>query len=302
MTMDFKGAEPVLLQIMEFLVNYAQRLSGATEALTGQTDKVLQPTTILALIEQGLQVFSTVYERVLGAWEMELDKLFRLNRKFLDPVEYYAVLDITGQIQDLEVAREDYEDDFQVKPISDPRMTTERQKIAKAQAEYQFAATNPLIVNSPMHFYNASRRYLEAVGSENIDEILPAPQSTLPRIDDPLQENLMALADVPQMPPVFPDQNHAVHIRVHWEAMNDPDTRGVLGDAGLVHLKNHIDSHQRMLAGMSVDFGEGGVRATGMAGDASGQNIQAPANGEISPGVLEGSELLGGGQETPGAA
>lgn len=302
MTMDFKGPEAALLQIMQFLLERADRLGGQTEALTGQPDKVMQPTTILALIEQGLQVFSTVYERVLGSWEIELEKLYRLNRKHLDPVEYFTLLDMTGELLSEEIGRDDYRDDYQVIPISDPRMTTERQKMARAQAEYQFAATNPLVVNSPVHFYNASRRYLEAIGSDNVEEILPAPDQILPRIDDPDQENLMALAAVPQMPPVFPDQNHAVHLRSHYAALNEPEFRNVMGDAGIAQMNQHIQSHQRMLAGLSVDFGEGGGRAEGLVTNGGGQGLPAIPGGTLPGGLLEGSEFTGGSPEGTGTA
>ena len=171
----FPGPNAALFQVMQLLMQRSDRLATVTEALTGQTEAVMQPTTVLALIEQGLQVFSTVYERLNEALTLELEKLFRLNYKHLDPEEYFAVLDIDGSMKSYHVSREDYAPDLQVMPVADPKMATEQQKLQKAQAEWQFLSTNPLVINSPMHLYNSSRRYLEALDSNQIDEVLPNP-------------------------------------------------------------------------------------------------------------------------------
>ena len=298
----FPGPQASLVQMAELLMVRGDRLATVTEALTGQTDKVMQPTTVLALIEQGLQLFSAVYQRFLDSWTQELEKVYRLNRKHLDHQEYFSVLDVTGEIEQIAIGREDYEDDFQVRPVADPKMSTQRQKLARAQAEYQFANSNPLILNSPTHYYNASRRYLEAIDSQGIDEILPKPEAMLPRMDDAAAENYGAMADPPRMPPVFPDQDHDAHIRAHLDVLYNPDFRNILGDAGMAELQGHIAAHQRAKAGLSVGQGHGPERG-GMAAPAGGGVAPGANSSELQPsGVVEGSEFLGGGTEAQGSA
>lgn len=297
----FPGPGATLPNFIELLMGRSDRLAMVTEALTGQTEKVMQPTTILALIEQGLQPFNAVQERVLGAWEDELGKLYRLNRKYMDPEEYFSVLDITGELQNADVARKDYEEDFQVKPIADPKMTTERQKLARAEAEYQFAASNPLIVNSPVHYYNVSRRYLEAIGSETIEEILPKPEQALPRVDDPYQENAGLLAELPQMPPVFPDQPHEQHLKAHQEVLDNRDVLMRLGDAGLAELQKHMQAHERMMYGLTIGSGSGGSQFGGVAPDAGNGMVPGAASGAVQPGGGMADGVLGQGESTPGA-
>jgi chaperonin GroES len=269
----FPGPSAVLQNIMQLLMHRSDRLATTTEALTGQTEKVMQPTTILALIEQGLQQFSAVYKRHLRSWNLELDKVFRLNRKYLDPEEYYAVLDASGVLQQSKVYRNDYEDDLQILPLADPKLTTEKQRLAKAEAEWGFLSQNPLVLNSPPHFYAASKRFLEALRSENTQEVLPNPnEGQAQRQDDPEMENAGAFLPIPQVPMAYPDQNHDQHIVAHTQALQTPQ----LGGAGRMALEEHIKSHERMSR-------MGGVNVTGMEGINGNAAVPPGTEGAFQP-------------------
>ena len=273
-TFDFPGANQALMQIMELLMGRSDRLAMVTEALTGQTEKVMQPMAIMSLIEQGLQVFSAAFERTVGSQGLEFEKLYRLNGKFMDPEEYFSVLDVDGKYLDLKGARADYEQDHQIKPMADPRQITKQQKLAKAQMEYQTAMQNPLTASSPSHIYNATRRFYEAIESENIDEILPRPSNNLPRVDDANQENMGALQSTPMVPMVFPDQDHKQHIQVHQEVLASPR----MGDAGHWAMADHIQHHLRYLS-----YG-GGTGPAPLAQDAGNPMATEGIKGNVYPG------------------
>ena len=81
-------------------------------------------------------------------------KLYNLNYKYMDPAEYFSVLDVSGEMQQLEAGREDYSPDFQVEAIADPKMITDKQKITRAQAEFQVMSQSPLTMQSPYHLHN----------------------------------------------------------------------------------------------------------------------------------------------------
>lgn len=306
--LKFPGPSATLFNVIEMLMKLGQRLATVTEAITGQTEKVMQPTTIMALIEQSLQVFSTVYERVLTAWACELKKHYRLNRKFMDEDEYFTVLDITGEMKEGFVAKDDYAPDHKVTPIADPKMSTEKQKLAKAEAELQASVQNPLIINSPIHLYNAFRRYYEAIGVEAIDEIMPKPQEQqMPRVDDPFQENVGALSPVPMVPPAFPDQDHELHIRAHRQLLNDPTYGSMLSQYGIQELTEHIQAHAAMLYGQTEEEDD----SLGLIGALGGMGGMAapPGNGGIpaapagplpAAGGVDIGSLLGTGQPPEG--
>lgn len=210
--LQFDGPSQQTLQMIEQLRNAASRLSSSTDILSGQPDKVYQPEAMLAMIEQGLQLFSSVQEFLGVSMEAELQKVFRLNAKYLQEDANFVFGD--DQIQ---VTKEDYQDDFRVIPVFDPKYSTRSQKLAKAQAEYDFIMKNPLTAQNPQSIYLASRKVLEALDVENIDEKLPPPNIPQPvRIDDQMLENTYFLMPPDKRPlfDVFPDQDHLKHIQV----------------------------------------------------------------------------------------
>lgn len=285
----FPGPQPVLQSVIELLMGRSDRLATVTEALTGQADKVMQPTTIMALIEQGLQVFSTVYERVLGSWADELQKLYDLNRQFLDGSEYFTVLEVDGALTGGEIHKSDYANDLQIIPLADPKMTTEQQKYTRAEAEWQFIAQNPLVQQSPQHFYNASKRYLEAIGTQGIDEILPKP-NPIPPVDNPFQENMMALMPMPQLPDPAPEQDHIAHMEAHSQLLNDPQYGAQLSDSGRAMMEEHV---QKTIA-MMYQATEGGMDGQGIAGGMADAGGDAMGLQDIV-GAISPAEGMGGG-------
>jgi len=227
----------------------SDRLATVTEAITGQTEKVMQPTTILALIEQSLEQFSSIQEAQIDAWTDELNKIFRLNALYMPPEEYFVVQDVGGKPEEESVLREDYAMDMQVAPVADPRLATEQQRLAKAEAEYQFALNNQLIMNNKHAFWAISRTYLEALQSENIDEKLPEPEEEpeKQRVDNPEEENFTALLPVPDIPTVFPDQDHANHIQSHQVFLSEYS--GNITPEGKKGMDAHNQTHIAMLYG-----------------------------------------------------
>ena len=239
--MQFAGPSTALFEAMQGLKADANRLGSTTEALTGQIEKVMQPTTILTLVEQGLQLFSSVQMRILNAWEDELLKLYKLNSKYLPKEATFAFVDAEG-LEEIIISAADYSPDMRIVPIIDPSMLTEQQKLQKAQAEWQFTTANPLTAQNPIALYNAAKRYLKAIGADAIEEILPkvsGPQ----RSDDQYEENAGYLMPQPIDYDVFEEQNHQEHIAIidqfvasGFGQMMPPPNMGLLG----AHKQKHI--------------------------------------------------------------
>lgn len=208
--LQFQPPSQQTLQMIQEIREAAARLSSSTDVLSGQPDKVYQPTAMLAMIEQGLQLFSSVQEFLGVSMEEELQKIYRLNGKFLEEDAYF----IFGDDQ-IEVTKEDYLDDFRVVPVFDPKYSTRSQKLAKAQAEYEFVIQNPLTSQDSEAIYIVSYNYLQALDTENIDAVLKQPSvPQVARIDDQNLENAYYLMPPDKRPlfDVFPDQDHTRHI------------------------------------------------------------------------------------------
>lgn len=211
MKLDFRGPDPAIQQAIEYLQTVAQRISASSDIMAGQPDKVYQPEALLSMLEQGLQLYSSVQEFMSVSMEDELQKVYRLNAKYMTEDQYFFQGD-----EQISVSREDYADDFRIVPIFDPKYATRSQKLAKAQAELQFIMSFPLTAQSPQSLYLVGKRYLEALDAEDIDEVLPPPQIPQPaRIDDQNLENAYFLMPPDKRPlfDVFPDQDHMRHIQ-----------------------------------------------------------------------------------------
>lgn len=207
MQMQFPGPNEVLLKVMQELDLRAQRMASTTEATTGTLDKVVQPTTYLTQVEQALEPLSSVQMSLANAMADEFQKIYRINRKYLPAVEYYMVNDAPEMI-----ARADYADDMLITPVFDPKFATQAQKVARSQAVAQVVMQNPMTQTRPQVMDAITRRQLEALDVDDIDELVPPVEPV--RIDDQMRENMLFLMPPGSAPPfdVFPDQDHIMHM------------------------------------------------------------------------------------------
>lgn len=159
-------AEPsmVLFQLLGLLIEAGKEISSVKDVLTGEAPQGANTpaTTTLALIEQGLQVFTAIYKRVYRAEKRELKKLFRLNQRYLPPESYFTVLDEPEAI-----AQVDYDDEgVDIVPVADPGAVSSMQKLAKAEL---------LMGMSEDPYFNGleiRKRFLEQAGIEDVDQLL----------------------------------------------------------------------------------------------------------------------------------
>lgn len=193
------------------------------------------------MLEQSLQMPTSVMEQMSLPFQGELEKLYKLNKKYLNQQAYF-----NEDGQSFEITRDDYKEDLRVIPIFDPRNITKQQKIAKAQTLYQFILQNPLTMQNQQSIYNASVKILEALEVEDIKDILPDPTAQEPqRIDDQRQENMYFLMPPTDRPlfDVFPDQDHLQHIKILDELLNGPFAEEIdkeMLEPIMSHRKKHI--------------------------------------------------------------
>lgn len=217
MLMKFPGPNAALIQIMELMDARAQRMSSTTEATTGSIEKNMQPTTVLSQVEQAMEMFSSVQMRLANALGDELNKIYRINQRFLPLIDYFTVNNVPDQ-----VIRADYADDMLIQPIFDPKFATQTQKVARAQAELQGTLQNPNSQQRPQVIDEAYRRYFKALDIEDIDKLVP-PQIEPANVDNQDWENVQFL-----MPPgsgapfdVFQEQDHLKHLKVLHDFVSD---------------------------------------------------------------------------------
>ena len=156
------GPSPVLFQLLGLLIEAGKEIASIKDVLTGENAAAtMQPTTLMALIEQGLTQFASIFKRVHLSLKKELQKLYRLNRIYMEDEAQYQVGDEWRA-----VSREDYERGAGVTPYSDPTMVSDMQRMAKAQFLQSYQ-------NDPnVNRIEVIKRVMDAAQIDDVDKLI----------------------------------------------------------------------------------------------------------------------------------
>lgn len=169
--MPWPGPSAVLFQLLGFLVEAAKDTASIQNILTGDADLAnASPTTMLALIEQGVKVYTAIHKRIYRSLKSEFSKLYRLNRIYLTEDQRYRIGDTWR-----EVTPEDYRLGGGVEPVADPTMVTDMQRLGRAMVVREVAKDSPYI-----NRLEADRRVLEASQIDRISDLLPDKPPPMP--------------------------------------------------------------------------------------------------------------------------
>ena len=200
--LPFKEPSPTLFQLLGFCVQAGQRFASIADMQLGEDSANRAVGTTIALLERGSRVMSAIHKRIYYTMKQEFNLLADVFATYLPPVYPYAV---TGA--DRLVKVEDFDDKVDVIPVADPNIFSMAQRFTLAQTQLQIAQSNP-----QMHdLREAYRRVYEAIGTREIDLLMPPPQE--PFAQDPALENAKALKM--ELLQVFPEQDHDAHISAH---------------------------------------------------------------------------------------
>ena len=131
--LNFKGADTVLFNLLGFILDAGRDIAQLKEVLEGQVEQNYTATTTMALIEQGLKVFSAIYKRIHKALGDELELVREWNWITTNPL-YDSVLDLPEGVDPAWFN----DADLNFVPVSDPTIVTDLQRAARAQFHMQF--------------------------------------------------------------------------------------------------------------------------------------------------------------------
>jgi hypothetical protein len=212
MTMPYKEPSQVSLALLKETYEGARNLANTAEIAVGEGRQDAPVGTTVALMEAATRLQSATLKRCHRAFSRELKLIANLFGKYL-PDEPYPFPVRGGMAA---IMREDFANNIDVIPVSDPNISSSAQRMMRAEALLRFATQQP----DQHNLREAYRQmYVEmGVAPEKIDLIL-MPEKEKPRPLDPLTENQNAIVGMPLVAGAY--QDHDAHIAAHAPIAQD---------------------------------------------------------------------------------
>ena len=247
MPMPFNPPSPTLFQLLGFLVDAGKGVVQTSfEKLSDQNPN--QPVgTTMALIEQGMVVFSSIHSRLHNAMARCFKILHRINSAYLTEE------DLEAQIEGLEIDPSDFDGPLDIVPVSDPAIFSETQRFAQVQAIMQRAAVVPQLYDAR----KVEELFLRTLKVPTDEVLQPEPAKDNM---DPVSENVAAAMGRPVY--VLPQQDHIAHIMTHMAFLKSPLFGGNPAIMKTfiypmsIHLRDHLLNYYLVEAHNAVDLAQ----------------------------------------------
>lgn len=198
MPMPFNPPSNVLFQLVQYLEQTAKGMISTSEDKLADVGDRTPVGTTMALIEQGSPIYSSIHARLHESQRKALKIICRLNYKYPDE-EAFARFGVT---------REDFADNDDIEPVSDPNIFSEAQRYAQLQETYKVRQLFPQLKWNDEELARRALELLRVDGSDAILQKTPEPQKI-----DIVTENEHLTKGEPVK--AFEDQDHVAHMTGH---------------------------------------------------------------------------------------
>jgi len=250
MPLPFNPPSSVLYNLLGWLTDAAKGVVKTSEGRIADAGSNTPVGTTQALIEQGSKVFSSIHARLHRSQAKSLQVLSRINHWYLEDMDNQS---------GAEISVEDFEDNSDVSPISDPNIFSETQRLTQAQMVMQLADKAPQLYD----VREAHMRVMKLMKVPDIEKVMPNPQGASE--SNPALENVQMTMGHPAA--AFPGQSHIDHLKVHLAYMMDPSYGGspligtTITPLMLEHIKQHVTLHYLQSMRNYVSHAAGGEDA-----------------------------------------
>lgn len=247
MPMPFNPPSAVLFQLLGFLVDAGKGVVQTSFEKLSDANPNQPVGTTLALIEQGMVVFSSIHSRLHNSMARVFKILHRINSAYLTEET------IEGYEAGLDVKPEDFDGPLDVIPVSDPAIFSETQRFAQVQALMQRAAMMPGMYDQR----KVEEMFLRAMKIPDNDVLKPDPGKD---DVDPVSENVAAAMGRPVY--VLPKQDHMAHLKTHVAFLKSPlfGSNPAIAKTYLypiaLHLRDHLLNYYLVEAHEAVEKAE----------------------------------------------
>jgi chaperonin GroES len=165
-SIDHPGPSKVLFDLLSLMIDSGKDVAAIQDILVGDMPRNQTATTTMAMIEQGLKVFTAIYKRLYRSLKKEFRMIFEINKANLDMPKYVALLD-----EPVQVVQNDYYGEMDIMPVADPNTVTDMQRLQKASLIMEEAKGG----NKHVDLYQATKRLFEAARIYKPEEVLIPP-------------------------------------------------------------------------------------------------------------------------------
>ena len=164
---NYKEPSTVLFNLLGMLVESGEKVIAVSEMMLGQNPGQNQPaTTTMAVLEQGLSVFTSIYRRMYRSQAREYQTIYNLIQGNLDEQFYIEIMD------DPEASLKDFRrEGLDLVPHADPNIASSVQRSLKAKSLLE-----KIQMGLPLNVQEVTRRVLEIEEHENIEALMQMPE------------------------------------------------------------------------------------------------------------------------------
>lgn len=241
MPLPVKEPSQTLFNLLQFLLQSARELASTSEPMQGQLPPPNTPaTTVLAVLQQGQKVYSSVFHRLYQGLKKEYEKLYDLNAQYLPASETYKLAKESGMVERKQYDKKEYG----VFPVADPNIASDTERLTKLQALWN-------IKDDPnINEREVVSRYVELLRIPDPEKVLNPPPD--PNAPPPPEEQLvMAKAN----------NLNAQSSKLHTEILIEAD-----------HKAHQIELEEKRIA---LDAAKAGIEASAVHVNSTVQLAQA---------------------------
>lgn len=259
----------VLYNLLVLLINYGERIGMATDPMIGVNPGQNTPAeTSRNMISEGQKQFNAIYKRTWRSLKQEFQKLYDLNRIYLeDKTTFFSSATSNGQQI---VLREDYAgSNYDIRPAADPYMVSDQQKLMQSTLVKQASMSTP-----GYDLYEVEKMFLKSMRVSEIDKIYPNPKSP----------------DAPQTSPPA-----AVQVQMMKNEIKDKD-RDLKWKLGLLKMLEQADINRAKIVDLEATAQKtlAEAKALGQQVEISKINTQIEAARAYQEGLLKQVDIFAG--------
>jgi hypothetical protein len=232
MLMPYAEPSIVLAQLRDKLIEETRALGSVTSAVISENNAQAPVGTTLALLDIAHRGQSAILRGLHFSLGIELTLLSKLFGKYLGDMPYPFSLPNSQTY----ILKQDFNDQIDIIPVSDPNINTSTQRIMRAEALLKLSSSAPQLHNQR----EILERMYKAMGIEDINKILPPVPE--PQTLDPTSEDMLLLQGAPVK--AAPFQDHDAHIMVKGKFLHDLEVKGGLTPPLQAQITLNMQQHK----------------------------------------------------------